>query len=565
MISRISIILLALWGSGWTCIGCGTQVDRSAGGGPVGSGAESPPHRPDGRLIPPLPGPADRLFARQAVLDLTIELSRGELQRLLDDNRRFVRCTVREAGGPTWTEVGIKLKGAAGSFRDFDDKPALTLRFGKYEECQSFYGLDKLHLNNSVQDETWLNELLCSELFLAAGIPAPRVTHARVRLGERDVGLYVLKEGFDHRFLARHFARPNGNLYDGGFCQEIDAPLERDAGEGVSDRQDLVALCAACSEPDDARRWELLGNLLEVEAFLTFCAMELMTAHWDGYCQSRNNFRVYFETTSGRAVFFPHGMDQMFGEPHASILEPPGAMVAAAVMQNPRWRARYRQRLRELLPLFSSDRLLIQVDAVTPRLQAVLQSIDPEAARVHAERVAELKERIIARAEQLASQVEQPEPEPSGPPALLAFDESGIMNLADWQPASETDDAHHELVDTESGARAYRIVAGPGGRCIASWRCGVRLPRGSYRLVGRARTESVAPIHDDKGHGAGLRISGASRTVGLDGSSDWQTVEYTFDVAEEEQEVVLVAELRTTAGEVWFDGESLRLERVEGE
>ena len=44
----------------------------------------------------------------------------------------------------------------------FDDNPALTLSFGKFKEGQECFGLRKLHLNNSVQDRTRLDELIAS-------------------------------------------------------------------------------------------------------------------------------------------------------------------------------------------------------------------------------------------------------------------------------------------------------------------------------------------------------------------------------------------------------------------
>lgn len=60
--------------------------------------------------------------------------------------------------GKTYHEVGVKLKGAAGSFRSVDDRPAMTLNFGKATEDQRVFGLRRLHLNNSVQDESRMNE-----------------------------------------------------------------------------------------------------------------------------------------------------------------------------------------------------------------------------------------------------------------------------------------------------------------------------------------------------------------------------------------------------------------------
>ena len=74
-------------------------------------------------------------------------------------------------------------------------------------------GLTKLMLNNSSQDQTFLSELLATRLFRDAGVPAARVTHSRVTLNGRDLGLYVAIEAMNKRFLKRHFGKATGNLY----------------------------------------------------------------------------------------------------------------------------------------------------------------------------------------------------------------------------------------------------------------------------------------------------------------------------------------------------------------
>ena len=112
---------------------------------------------------------------------------------------------IRE-GQTTYTNVALHLKGAAGSFQSVDQKPALTLNFDRFAPGQRFHGLTKLSLNNSVQDPTFVSEQLCRELFLKANCRAPRCT-ARVGLNGRDLGLYVLTEGWDKQFLKRTFKR----------------------------------------------------------------------------------------------------------------------------------------------------------------------------------------------------------------------------------------------------------------------------------------------------------------------------------------------------------------------
>lgn len=505
------------------------------------------------------PDASDDFFKKGAIPQLRITVSESELEKLKANDRSYVRCTIVENRKTTYKDVGIKLKGAAGSYREWDDRPALTLNSNKFVKGQTFHGLDKFHLNNSVQDETYTHEWVCEELFREAGVPATRVAHARVWVNDRDLGLYVVKEGFDRTFLQRHFENADGNLYDGGFVQDIDAELEKDAGKGPDDRSDLIALLEACREPDLDERWRRIDETLDVEAFITFMAMELMTCHWDGYTQNKNNFRIYFDPADNKARFLPHGMDQMFGDPNASILDYPGAIVSSTVMQNPEWRARYRERINELLPLFDPpSKLHKRVDALRRRLQPTLTAIDPQLARDHLERVKEFKDRITARAANLKEQSVQEDPQPPKPPE---FDENGNMHLPDWYPAMESEDAVVEVVDLEGEKKGLSILCGPSGTCVASWRRRIALEKGTYVFHANVKTQDVAAIEDEKGSAAGLRISGANRTNTLNGTNDWTEVEYEFTIEEDIREVELVAELRTTAGQAWFDPDSLHLSR----
>jgi len=90
--------------------------------------------------------------------------------------------------GPGVPDVALHLKGSAGSFRPVDDKPGLTLILSRGESGGRFHGLRKFHLNNSVQDPTYLSEAVSGGLFRAAGVPAARAAHAVVELNGRKLG-----------------------------------------------------------------------------------------------------------------------------------------------------------------------------------------------------------------------------------------------------------------------------------------------------------------------------------------------------------------------------------------
>jgi hypothetical protein len=124
-------------------------------------------------------------------------------------------------------------------------------------------------------------------------------------------------------------------------------------------------------------------------------------------------------------------------------------------------------------------------------------------------------------------------------------------------------------VELEGGRQAYAIQSGPCGSCIASWRRKVLLAQGRYEFQAQAKTEDVSPMQgqddnaaDEKGTGAGLRISGANRTEGLHGTNDWKSMKFEFEIVEPVREVELVAEIRAMQGKVWFDKATLRVKQL---
>lgn len=531
---------------------------------PAHVAAEAPKDDPKFRANSKAAKASAAFFDEGAVPELRIEITPEQLKKLQANNRAYVLCTVTEtttAAGEKketkFTDVAIKLKGAAGSFRNLNDRPALTLNMDKFNDGQSFHGLDKFHLNNSVQDGSLLHELVSGHLFRQAGVPAARATHARVWLNKRDLGIYVLKEGFDPTFLRNYFDKATGNLYDGGFCREIDQPLEKDCGKGPNDHSDLKALRAACAIADVTKRQTELEKVLDIDQFLSFAAMEMLTCHWDGYCRARNNYRLYFSATNGKAVFFPHGMDQMFGDANFPLFDI-GGIVGSAVIQVPEFRARFRKRLEELVPLVDPEKLNPLIDDVSKRLKPVLEAMNKDQARGYLGNMQGVKDRLKQRhlgvQKILRSHVE---------PLLIKFDAKGELLVTGWVEAKETDDAVHDRQDLPGGSKALVLKTGPSKQCIASWRREVVLPKGKYEFQGLIRTDAIATKPDaNKGSGAGLRISGGTRTNSLTGTADWKLQKHTFEVTQDNQSVVLVAELRATAGAAMFDASSLKLVRL---
>lgn len=515
-------------------------------------------------------------FASGIIPHLRITIDATNLATLRRNDRAYVRCTVRE-GTNVYEEVGIHIKGAAGSIRAIDSgEPALTLNFDKFRDRQKFHGLDKLHLNNSVQDGSFMHEAVCAQIALAAGVPTARTAHARVSLNGLALGngrgLYVLKEGYDKEFLRRHFQSDKGNLYDGGFIREITDDLQLDAGErDVPKHSDLKLLAAAAQEPDLSKRMARMEEVLDVDRFLSFFALEILTAHWDGYCVHRNNYRVYHDPSVDKIVFIPHGMDQMFRDadrpivPSANSLE---GLVARAIVQTSEGRRRYRARALSLITnFFTAEKLTNQLNQLEARLRPALAAISPDAVRNWEGNAANLRHLMLARAAYLERVALEPEPQP------LTFAASGYAPLPPWTVADPKKTGRLAQTNAPDGTKSFHIVAGTN--CVASWRTRVLLPQGRYVLEARVRTTNVEPLKSEagkeeatkKGIGAGIRVSSTTitratgRTNSVVGDSGWQKVEYEFPVEGESEDQWLVCELRASKGEAWFDAASVKLRK----
>lgn len=549
-LSRSSIPCFLLLGL-VVAFGCRPSTSRSSVKTPAVKGTDSL----ESRITTTPHDESDDFFENEAVHRIVLKLSDDQAHLLSENPRQYVRSTLTEEGGMR-LEVGLKLKGAAGSFRQLDEKPAFTINANKYRKQQSFHQLQKFHLNNSVQDELYVNEWLCSSICREAGIPAPRVTHARVWLNDRDLGLYVVKEGFDRQFLQRHFRDANGNLYDGGFCQDIDSELEKDSGDGPNDLSDLRELNEACAEEDPETRLRQMGQRLEVEALLTFMAFEMMACHWDGYVANRNNYRIYFPPDSKRAWFLPHGMDQMFQDPGFQTFGQSPAIVSGSVRSNPEWNEQFRQRVAKLLPLFDGDRLAGRVQQLHQKIRPTLVELNLDGIAEIDGQVAQLQNRLHERFLCIAQQLTEPDPVVEQDASVMEFGDGEPIPLDDWDPQQETQDTQlvridpsETSVDPSDDGVVYSIAVGESSDCVASWRKTVLLPQGYYRLQAKLRVDDVEPRkNDDRGAGAGLRISGVNRDNALVNSSDWCEVIYEFTVWEERQTVQLVAELRATKG-----------------
>ena len=365
------------------------------------------------------PHPTDPYFALDHVLDIAIEIPRADWDTLRNQTRTLedvfaeiganclsqpfasiyswfpARVTV---DGETYADVGVRKKGFVGS--QSPTKPALKLRFDKYVEGQTLGGvLERMTLNNGIQDPSLINTCLAYQVFADAGLPAPRCNFATVSVNSENLGLYVHVEDLKTSMVQRTFANAEGNLYEGtvsDFRPGWRGTFEKKTNEDAADWSDIDAVVAALQDPSEAG-WEALKAAVDLDRFLSFWAAEVLVGHWDGYAGGRNNYHFYREP-DGPFVFIPWGVDDVFhlrDDPNAfdEITEPPPSVLAHGAIahrlyQDAEGRSAYTSRLRDLLDtVWNEAELLKSADAMAAIVQGHVLPEERAVAAADAERV----------------------------------------------------------------------------------------------------------------------------------------------------------------------------------
>lgn len=258
----------------------------------------------------------DALFLGVEVATLDFTLSPAAENSLRTDGTEYVEADLLLRTGDRTLRLprtGIRLKGNA-SRRTLDQKAAFNLKFDKFDSKQRLGTLKRVALNNMVQDTSMLSEQLGYTLFREAGVPTQRTTYARVRINGELFGLYLMIESAENAStLERWFGVTKGSLYEGEYGADFTTPLlanfSLQSGNEVDLSRWVAKLDAAQVAGDDLLAFG--DELLELDQFFSFIAVEAWLAHWDGYNFNWNNFYVHVGT-DGRLTFVPWGIDQLF-------------------------------------------------------------------------------------------------------------------------------------------------------------------------------------------------------------------------------------------------------------
>ena len=117
--------------------------------------------------------------------------------------------------GESYKNIAIRAKGNTSLSQVANygsDRYSFKLEFDHYSDATTYHGLDKLCLNNIIQDNTYMKDYLCYTMMNYAGVSSPLCSFAYITVNGEDWGLYLAVEAVEDSFLERNYDS-TGNLY----------------------------------------------------------------------------------------------------------------------------------------------------------------------------------------------------------------------------------------------------------------------------------------------------------------------------------------------------------------
>ena len=209
--------------------------------------------------------------------------------------------------------IGIRTKGFIGSLNP--ERPSLKVKFDEYVDQSPIQGLDRLTLNNNVQDVSLASQFLTYKLFNKAGVPAPRVSHCKVTVNGEYLGIYSHVESVRAPFIKKRYQKYSGELYEGTISDFYPIAVENIEAKNSYTKKNrtLSKKLAEVLETKEGFNLDEVKKYINLEKFVRFWAMESLLGFWDGYTNNQNNYYAYSNPNDQKRFhFIPWGADGAF-------------------------------------------------------------------------------------------------------------------------------------------------------------------------------------------------------------------------------------------------------------
>ena len=196
----------------------------------------------------------NKLFDTSYVHTINVEIADDDWEDLKANPTQKTKYQVDiTIDGETINDVSFSTKGntslSSVSSDSDSDRYSFKVNFGKYVENQTYYGLNKLNLNNIYADATDMKDYISYKIFDEAGVDSPLVSYVDIQINGEEFGLYLAIEDISESYLNRT-NDGEGELYKpetsslanmGGGKGNIQPPSDMEMPDGMEFPNDIQA------------------------------------------------------------------------------------------------------------------------------------------------------------------------------------------------------------------------------------------------------------------------------------------------------------------------------------
>lgn len=254
-----------------------------------------------------------RIFDDSYVHHIDIQID--DWDKFLEEapEEEYTECDV-EIDGELFTSIGLRAKGnnSRRLVEEYGlDRYSLKIEFDHFQDGNTYYGLDKMSLDSSFQDNSYLKNYMTYDMMRFMGVPSPLCSYVQVTVNEKDWGLFLAVEEPEEAFARRNFGADHGMLYKPDYRSLEDANNDvalkytTDNPEDYdnifrhakfdcteSDQQRLIRALKVLSEGHGTE----LQSAVDVDEVLRYFTVQVFVVNLDSYLgKTGHNYFLYEE------------------------------------------------------------------------------------------------------------------------------------------------------------------------------------------------------------------------------------------------------------------------------
>lgn len=288
--------------------------------------------RPSGRN----PEYAGRLFDRSRVHTVDLQVENWQEFTASAPKEEYIPCTA-VIDGEEFFRVGLRAKGN-NSRRLTEEyglsRYSLKLEFDHYADGGNYYGLDKVSLDASFQDNSYMKTWLAYDMMDFMEVPAPLCSYTWVTVNGAPWGLFLAVEEPEEAFARRNFGEDHGQLYKPDYrsLKEENADVAlRYVDDDPASYPNIFENAKFDALPADQRRviralqvldsGEDLETAVHVDEVIRYFAVQVFVMNWDSYLgRTGHNYFLYEE--DGILSILPWDYNLAFGTYALGMTDP---------------------------------------------------------------------------------------------------------------------------------------------------------------------------------------------------------------------------------------------------